>query len=147
MLTAQQSEFVKYYVSTGGNGAEAARLAGYSPESARKIAYQLMDKPHVQQAIREEQQGVISGRLASKSIAVLEAVLDDPEAPLRIKVDAAKTILDRAGLVARPDVDKFSDIPIIEQLEKHAAYLDGLIANNALIYIVMRFRIENIRRN
>lgn len=100
-LNAQQEAFVLHYTSTPGaigNGAEAARRAGYSERSAAELARQLLDKPHVREAVSTANRMAISGRLASKSVALLEQVLDDAQAPLRVKVEAAKTVLDRAGI-------------------------------------------------
>jgi len=100
-LTSQQEAFVLHYTSTPGaigNGAEAARRAGYSERSAAELARQLLDKPHVRDAVSFANRMAISGRLASKSVALLEQVLDDDQAPLRVKVEAAKTVLDRAGI-------------------------------------------------
>jgi len=42
-LTYRQSLFVKYYFETMGNGAEAARRAGYSLKCARQIAYKTLN--------------------------------------------------------------------------------------------------------
>lgn len=96
-ITEQQAEFVAYYVANGGNAAQAARDAGYAEEHARVSACKLLKKSHVQEAVQEEKRRLISGKLSCKALAVLEAVLDDKDAPVGAKVDAAKTILDRGG--------------------------------------------------
>lgn len=97
-----QRLFAVELVANGGNITRAAIRAGYSPKSARQIGQHLLDKPYVQQEIRREQQRCLGGRLASKALSVLEGILDDSEAPPGARVDAAKTILDRAGLPAIP---------------------------------------------
>ena len=102
MSADMQHAFAVELVANGGNITQATISAGYSPKSARQIGQHLLDKPHVQQAIRREQQRSIGGRLASKALRVLEQILDDPQAPYGARVDAAKTILDRAGLAAVP---------------------------------------------
>ncbi len=102
-LTEQQQQFVNHFTSGDdciGNGSEAARRAGYSDKSSREIARQLLDKPHVQIAVREANQKQISGQLATKAVALLERVIDDESVPVKIRVDAAKTVLDRAGFGA-----------------------------------------------
>jgi len=99
-LTEQQQIFVREYVSNGGRGAEAARAAGFSEVSSGRYAYQLLEKPHVAEAIRAEQRRVLGGRVATKAISVLEGILDDAKAPYGARVDAAKAVLDRGGLVA-----------------------------------------------
>lgn len=50
MMNTRQRRFVEHYVETG-NGAEAARLAGYSPLSAKQTAYRLVNTPEVSEAI------------------------------------------------------------------------------------------------
>lgn len=99
--TQQQRAFAVELVANGGNITQAAIRAGYSPASARQTGQHLLDKPHVQAAIRQEQ-GRVLGRLAGKALCVLEGIMDDPGAPAGARVDAAKTILDRAGLPAIP---------------------------------------------
>lgn len=100
-ITEQQADFVTHFVANGGNATQAARDAGYSEDSIRQIAYKLMRKPHILSAIQEEQLCAVTGRLGSKALAVLEAVMDDKDAPVGARVDAAKTVLDRGGLVAK----------------------------------------------
>lgn len=53
-LTEQQAMFVEALAKDPkGNAAAAARAAGYSPKSARLIARDLLDKPHVAAAYKE----------------------------------------------------------------------------------------------
>ena len=49
-LTLRQEKFIRFYLETG-NGAEAARQAGYSPHTARVIAYENLLKPYIKKAI------------------------------------------------------------------------------------------------
>ena len=42
----------------------------------------------------------IGGSLAAKAVDVLRIIIDDPDALPKLKMDAAKTLLDRAGLIA-----------------------------------------------
>jgi phage terminase small subunit len=53
-LTRKQLSFIDHYV-TCRNGAEAARLAGYSVKTARQIATENLSKPYIQAAIAEKQ--------------------------------------------------------------------------------------------
>jgi hypothetical protein len=102
-LTEQQQRFVVAYTTAEGavgNASEAARQAGYSFHTAGEIARQLMGKPHVRDAIREANKEQISGRMATKAIALLGRVIDDESVPMKTRVDAARTILDRAGFCA-----------------------------------------------
>lgn len=99
-LTQQQRDFAAQMVLTGGNGAEAARRAGFATDSAPQAAYRLMRLPHIQATVRTEQERILKGHLASKALYVLEKIMDDENAPAGARVDAAKTVLDRAGLPA-----------------------------------------------
>lgn len=125
-LLTQQQAFAEAYVLGNGNATQAAIQAGYSPVSARQTASRLLHTPHVQNAIQREQAVTLQGRLASKALAVLEKVLDDENAPPGVRVDAAKTVLDRAGMVAfrgKPDLDVYEKPPS----EMTLAELDALI--------------------
>jgi len=118
-LSEQQREFAIAYVANGGNGTAAAVAAGYSEHSARSAAYKLTRLPQVETAIRAEQRRVLGGRLANKALAVLEAILSDENAPFGARVDAAKTLLDRGGVVApKPGDEKdLADKPISRMTE------------------------------
>jgi len=52
-LNRQQSNFIDYYFKTNFNGAEAARLAGYSEKSARHVAYNLLQKSYIREEIEK----------------------------------------------------------------------------------------------
>jgi phage terminase small subunit len=97
--TDLQRDFVVEYVANGGIATKAAASAGYSQQSARQIASQLLNKPHIQEAIRREQRKKLYG-LGSKAMSVIESILDDENAPTGVRLDAAKTVLDRCGLTA-----------------------------------------------
>jgi phage terminase small subunit len=102
-LTEQQAGFVAAFTSEPGaigNASEAARRAGYSVTSAREIGRQLLDKPHVRAAIDDANRAQISGKLATKAVEVLEGILNDEQAAPKLRLDAAKTVLDRAGFIA-----------------------------------------------
>jgi phage terminase small subunit len=99
-LTEMQAAFVMGFTSEPGsigNASEAARRAGYSAASATEIGRQLLGKPHIRAAIDAANRSAISGRLATKGIALLERVIDDEGAPLKVRVQAALGLLDRGG--------------------------------------------------
>ncbi|HEY5782555.1 MAG TPA: terminase small subunit [Lysobacter sp.] len=110
----QQRAFAEAYVLGNGNATQAAIAAGYSPVSARQTASRLLHTPHVQDAIRRAQAHALRGRLASKARGVLEKILDDDGAPAGVRVDAAKTVLDRAGFAAArsPEPDALAEQPL-----------------------------------
>ncbi|MGH9427031.1 MAG: terminase small subunit, partial [Terriglobia bacterium] len=126
-MSNKQAAFVVAYVSNGGNATQAAREAGFSEKSARQIGGCLARKPHVQKAIEAEQRRTLQGRLASRALRVLEDIMNDTSAPAGARVDAAKTVLDRAGMVAlrEPAQDPYEG-PMnewtLEQLENFIAH-------------------------
>ena len=104
-LTEMQEAFVLTFTSAPGaigNASEAARQAGFSPHTAREQGRQLLHKPHVQAALRDANQKLLSGQIATKAVAHLEKVIDDESAPIKVRVEAAKTVLDRGGFGAAP---------------------------------------------
>lgn len=100
-LTAKQVAFAAHFVANGGNGADAAKAAGYADKSCRQEAYRLTRNPEVQAMVRGEQQRILGGRLASLALATLEQVMCDESAPAGARIDAARACLDRAGFSAR----------------------------------------------
>jgi phage terminase small subunit len=50
LLTEKQKSFIDHYLECL-NGAEAARMAGYSVRSARQIAHENMQKPEIKSII------------------------------------------------------------------------------------------------
>src|SRR5690242_1062069 len=52
-LTAKERSFCQYYVATNRNGAKSARLAGYSADTARYTARDLLTKSHIKKYINE----------------------------------------------------------------------------------------------
>ena len=100
-LTDLQKAFVVAYTGEQGcvgNASKAALSAGYSPKSAHESGRQLLEKGHIRAAIDKANRAMIGGSLASKAIDVLRAIIDDPDTPQKLRLDAAKTVLDRAGL-------------------------------------------------
>lgn len=98
--TELQERFIhNFVVEAPGNAAKAARLAGYAQKSAAVTAHHLLQNPRIQAGIRETQFRELNGKLTSKALGVLEAILDDPNAPPGVRVDAARTVLDRSGIV------------------------------------------------
>lgn len=98
-LTAKQAAYA-LAVAQGANSTAAARLAGYadnSDTSLRTQASRLANDPNIQRAIFEHRERRLSGPLATKALACLEGVLDDPTAPPQAKIQAAKFVLEAAG--------------------------------------------------
>ena len=62
-LTPRQKAFADYYLETG-NATEAAKLAGYSENSAKQIGTENLSKPSISQYIAERQKQVEDKRIA-----------------------------------------------------------------------------------
>lgn len=99
-LTTKQRAFVRQFVEMGcgleGAGV-AAIAAGYAEGST--AARRLLEIPSVREAIRVEQRGKLRV-LANKALDVVADIMRDEEAPPKVRLEASKVILDRAGLVA-----------------------------------------------
>jgi len=95
-MSILQEKFIQSIVYDGVSGSEAARRAGYSPASARQTASQLLSNQTIQKSIRNEQYKLLGGTLVSKALRTLEKIIDDETAPFGSRVEACKTILDRA---------------------------------------------------
>ena len=52
-LTVRQERFIEEYLATG-NGAEAARRAGYTPANAKQQAIENLSKPYLKDAIDQK---------------------------------------------------------------------------------------------
>lgn len=117
-LTGKQSDFVLHLVGDGETQTRSAELAGY--EYPGQEAYALMRNPRILAAIRAETTRQLGGELASSAVEYLRQVLAfnhldveglvDPKIG-KLKLDAAKTILDRAGYVAPKAQEAPSDDP------------------------------------
>lgn len=83
-LTPKQERFADNYIANGGNGAKAARDAGYPKAAARVVAVENLTKPNIQERIQartddaaslksEEVIGTLAAHLRSDITEVLDA--------------------------------------------------------------------------
>lgn len=95
-LDDRQKTFVAAILN-GRDPKAAARESGYSESSG----YRLTTTPKIQAALRSE----LMRRMATEGLplaySVLVSILRDESAPARVRVDAAKTVLDRGGMPAQ----------------------------------------------
>jgi hypothetical protein len=94
--------FAEAYVNdpeTAGNASASALKAGYAERSVGQEGYRLLRhegvRAEIDKLLRES-----LGDHASAAVALLGRVIRDEKAPLKVRVDACKTILDRAGFIA-----------------------------------------------
>ena len=96
-LTDKQAEFVRFHAQ-GMNATQAAVASGYPEASAAQRGYELLHTPHVLAAIHTAaRRRLVSD--APNSIRVLEFLRDNAESE-KVRAEAARTLLDRAGLIA-----------------------------------------------
>ena len=96
-LTDKQADFVRFH-GQGMNGTQAAIACGFPKSSASQRAYELLHTPHVLAAISTAaRRRLISD--APTSIRVLQYLRDNATSE-KVRVEAARTLLDRAGLIA-----------------------------------------------
>lgn len=71
-LSKKQIKFCEFYITTGFNGAEAARLAGYSEKSARQIASKMLTNVDIAAYTRVLQQIAVEESGLSADLITLE---------------------------------------------------------------------------
>jgi hypothetical protein len=103
-LTVREQAFVWHLVCNGGNGADAARAAGYSDtgEAAKVRAHALRQKVDVRAAMHECAWGLLGG-LAVPAARALEALVEKPDHPDHFK--AVTAVLSRIGFHEKSQVD------------------------------------------
>jgi hypothetical protein len=101
-INARQQKFAELYVldpETAGHGTKSAALAGYSAECAAETASRLLRHSGVRAEI-ERLNREIMGDFATVSIRYLGRLVMDGAANPKLRLEAAKTILDRGGYIA-----------------------------------------------
>lgn len=101
-LTPRQLIFVQEYIKSR-NGTQAAIKAGYSPKSAEVQASRLLKNDKIRKHLEKVQDQInrdlreIFVEDAVKAYEVLKNIMNDPEAPHKVRLTAARDLLDRAG--------------------------------------------------
>lgn len=77
-LTVKQQKFVDAYVTNGHNGTQAAKVAGYSFDTAKEMAYENLSKPHIkaQVGIRMKEAAIKLGISPEYRLQELKTILD-----------------------------------------------------------------------
>lgn len=107
-LTEKQAAFVQAFVSgpSAANGTKSAVVAGYSEKSAANLACYLQNLPKVIAAIDATLREAIGTRLTVKAVSVIEDILDNAEASLKLKGEMASRVIEFSGLVQRAQMEK-----------------------------------------
>jgi phage terminase small subunit len=97
-MNRRQEQFVEHYLTTG-NGAEAARQAGYESSCAKQTAYRLVHRPDITSALQDNylstQQRFDVTR--SKIVQMLLDLFKDSE-NTRDRLTAVSTLIRLTGL-------------------------------------------------
>ena len=100
-LSEKQKQFLSaLFGEAEGNPREAAKVAGYSPTSYPKVVQGLKDE------IIERAESVLAAHSPQAALGISRALTDDGSIPgASIRMEAAKQILDRVGLVKKEKID------------------------------------------
>ena len=100
-LTDKQKTFLSVLFSDAdGDTRKAAELAGYSPTSYPKVVQGLKNE------IIEKAESVLAAHSPKAALGISRALSDDGSIPgANIRMEAAKQILDRVGLVKKEKID------------------------------------------
>ena len=100
-LSDKQKQFLKnLFGEAQGDPKTAAELAGYSPTSYPKVVQGLKDE------IIERAESVLAAHSPQAALGISRALTDDGSIPgANIRMEAAKQILDRVGLVKKEKID------------------------------------------
>lgn len=112
-------------VARSGNLSESARKAGY--EFFDNAGYDLVRLPHVAAAVEFEIRSLLQTEAAPAALQVLQTLLHDANSGGRIRVDAAKILLDRAGFT--PPANSKGDAAERSLAEMTAAELKEFIGS------------------
>jgi hypothetical protein len=136
-LDPRQAEFVRLLAEGGGDAYAAAIQAGYAENTAKGVVANLLSKANVALAIAR----AVRPRLASTipmALGVLENLAQHAVSE-KVRCDAAKSLLDRAGIIAPKAREDRSAIetPLheltAEELRALAYKLDGELASRATL--------------
>src|SRR5262249_1482682 len=118
-LNDRQLAFAEAYALGGpdcqGNAAASALRAGYPEGCARQTGYRLLRHDGVRAEIDRLNRQAIK-EYATASIHLLGRVVTDERAPLKLRIDSAKTLLDRGGYIA-PKAPDAPELPSDKQVE------------------------------
>jgi len=100
-LTEKQKIFLSaLFGEANGEPRAAAEIAGYAPTSYPKVVQGLKDQ------ILERAETVLAAHSPKAALSIANAIDDDGSIPgASIRMEAAKQILDRVGLVKREKID------------------------------------------
>lgn len=106
-LTQQQRAFVEAFTNgaTAGNGQNSAKAAGYSQKTAASISCALLKLPHVILAIDAALRDAIGTTLTVQAVACLRSIINDANAPLKLRGEMSARVIEFSGIVERTKLE------------------------------------------
>ena len=133
-LTPRQKDFCEYYLQTG-NAAEAARLAGYSKNSAQQIGAENLLKPVISEYITRRREEMDKALIADSNevlrfySAVMRGEVKDQfglDASLSDRLKAGDSLMKR---YSSPDYkntsEQMAEDPLTKALKEEAERMEG----------------------
>ena len=126
-LTWKEKAFLDEYMKDF-NGAAAARRAGYSENSAKEIAYEILTKPHIKAELQRRYE---AGRMSPEDIVARLEAMAEGTIPTRVVESPSQ-------LYEKPKVRKeFDTKGALQDLGKvYALFVDKQIVENIGLEIV-----------
>ena len=106
-LKLRQERFCRHFIECA-NAAQAARAAGYRPDSARNTGHRLLKQPHILQRIAELQSRIAEDQcrdvdaLLSKLETIYRRAIDDHQLSAAARAIELQAKLGGVGGLARP---------------------------------------------
>ena len=110
-MKQRYQRFIDFYISTGGNAAEAARQAGYSAKVARQVGSKLLNKPEICRAIDDRLKAIESQRIAKQ-----QELLEHLTAVVRGEI--TETVVTNSGKSFEVAVSERDRLKAVEMLLK-----------------------------
>lgn len=107
-LTQQQQRFVQEFTAGkyAGNGQKSAVAAGYSEKTSAQIACALVKHPGVSLAIDEALREAIGTTLSVQAVACIRSIINDDNAPLKLRGEMSAKVLEYSGIVDRTKLER-----------------------------------------
>ena len=126
----KKSLFIEHYLKTL-NGTQAAKSAGYSPQSARQQASVLLTNPAIKQEIEgrlkeeKERLKITKDRVLDEVAAMAFHSLSDEDSNVRPtdKLKALDMLMKRLGLYEASTRDEAGKLFIVEKLDGSRVYM------------------------
>lgn len=124
-LSKKEQLFVAEYVKTG-NATQSAITAGYSPNSARTIAYRMLNKEYIKEAVQE-----LMDSLKKETIAEADEVLQLLTSIARGETYEENVVTDKTGThIVKTKVGEKDRVKALELLGKrYKLYTDKVEAS------------------